>query len=216
MSKVIAALIAFAAIALPQGRAIAQTAPFNAPHKWTDTVANKTYVFIPGQTPSAPISNLISKNESGDQSVRLNNCGWGSIDYFVTLVNVVRYNQPGFIDWAGRTTGATPSCTQNTNGTWVSNNNSPIGSIIKAANKYWIKGANSWGGFGVTLFYGRVITNKVNSCGFLRVLITDSTRMTNFSIGTTNYSLSAIPSVTKPMICKKIGTTSFTYLPLNP
>ena len=188
MKKVIAALIGFAAIVFPQS-AIAQVAPFNAPHKWTETATNKTYVFIPNQTPSIPIPNQISKDESGDQSVLLNNCGWGSIDYFVTLVNVAGYDQPSFINWAGRTTGATPTCTRDTSGAWVSNSNLPIGSVVKAGSEYWIKGGNSWGTIFVTLIYGRVIKNKVNTCGFLRILITDNRKMTNFSIGSSNYNL---------------------------
>jgi hypothetical protein len=214
MKKVIAALIGFAAIALPQS-AIAQTATFNSPHKWTDTVTSKSYVFIPGQTPLVAIPDLVSKDESGDQSMQLNNCGWGSIDYFVTLVNVVRYNDPSFINWNGRTIGTTPSCTQNTNGTWVSNNNLPVGTVIKAGSKYWIKGGSSWGSVILTLSYGKVIKNKVNACGFLRVLVSEARPMTNFSIGATNYTLAALPSVTKPMICRKVGSSSSTYLPLD-
>jgi hypothetical protein len=214
MKKVIAALITFAAIALPQS-AIAQTTNFTSPHKWTDAATNKSYVFIPNQTPLVAIPNLISRNESGDESVRLNNCGWGSIDYFVTLVHVVRYNQPGFINWGGRTTGATPSCTQNASGVWVSNNNSPVGTVVKAGSKYWIKGGNSWGSISVTLSYGKVIKNKVNACGFLRVLLNDSQTMTNFTVGMTDYTLAGIPMVTKPMICRKVGSSNSTYLPLN-
>ena len=56
MKKVIAALIGFAAIVFPQS-AIAQPDLFNAPHKWTNTATNKTYVFIPNQTPLAAIPN---------------------------------------------------------------------------------------------------------------------------------------------------------------
>jgi hypothetical protein len=214
MKKVIAALITFAAIVFPQS-ATAQSANFTSPHKWTDAATNKSYVFIPNQTPLVAISNLISRDESGDESVRLNNCGWGSIDYFVTLVNVVRYNQLGFVNWEGRTTGATPSCTQNTNGTWASNNNSPVGTVVKAGSKYWIKGGSSWGSVILTLSYGKVIKNKVNACGFLRVLVSEARPMTNFSIGATNYTLAALPSVTKPMICRKVGNSNSTYLPLN-
>lgn len=214
MKKVIAALIAFAAIALPKG-AIAQTATFNSPHKWTDTVTSKSYLFIPGQTPLVAIPDLVSKDESGDQSMQLNDCGWGNIGYFVTLINVVRYNQPGFINWGARTTGATPSCTQNASGAWVSSNNSPVGTVVKAGSKYWIKGGNSWGSIILTLSYGKVIKNKANACGFLRLLISDSRPMTNFSIGATNYTLTTLPAVTKPMICRKVGTSSSTYLPLN-
>jgi len=214
MKKVIAALIGFAAIALSQS-AIAQTATFNIPHKWTDTATNKSYVFIPQQTPLVAIPNLVSRDESGDQSVKLNDCGWGDIDYFVTLINVIKYDDPSFINWNGKTTGATPSCTQNTSGAWVSNNNPPVGTVVKAGSKYWIKGGNSWGSITVTLSYGKVIKNKVNACGFLRLLISDSRKMTNFSIGARNYSLAALPAVTKPMICRKVGNSNSTYLPLN-
>lgn len=214
MRKVIAALITFAAIALPQS-AIAQTASFTSPHKWTDSATNKSYVFIPGQTPLVAVPDLVFRDQSGEQSMKLNECGWGNIDYFVTLINVARYDQPGFINWSARTTGAAPTCTQNASGASVSNNNSAVGTVVKAGSKYWIKGGTSQGWITLSLLYGKVIKNKANACGFLKLLISDARPMTNFSIGATNYTLATLPAVTKPMICRKVGTSSSTYLPFN-
>jgi hypothetical protein len=39
--------------------------------------------------------------------------------------------------------------------------------------------------------------------------------MTEFSVGATNYTLAALPSVSAPMICRKVGTSSATYVPAN-
>lgn len=212
MKKVIAAILSIAAIALPQ-EAIAQTAPFNAPHKWTDTATSKTYVFIPNQTPLAPIPGLTSLDESGQVSVMMNDCGWGSTGIDSSIVNIARVG--GSIDWAGRTRGATPSCTQNSSGAWVTNNNAAVGTVITTTGAAWIRGGTGWGSFSVIKDFGKKVASKSNACGFLRVAITATRSMKNFNVGGMNYTLATIPAVTAPMICRTQGNSKIRYVPLN-
>jgi len=59
----------------------------------------------------------------------------------------------------------------------------------------------------------KAITSKANACGFLRIAVKINRPMTSFSIGATNYTLATLPAVFSPMICRKVGTTSQTYIP---
>jgi hypothetical protein len=213
MKKAIAALIAFAAIAVSPLNAIAQTAPFNAPHRWTDTVTGKSYVFIPNQTPFSAITNFMSLNESGQESVRLDNCGWGKTGVDLSIVNLSRVGG-GALDWINRTKGAVPSCTQNSSGAWVSSNpNAPVGAVVLNSGNAWIKGGNGWGSFSVIKDFGVKVTIKANACGFLKIALTATRTMKSFKVGGTSYAIATIPTVTKPMICRKIGANSIIYLP---
>jgi len=214
MKKVIAAILSIAAIALPQA-AIAQTAPFNSPHKWTNSATGKNYVFIPSQTPLVPIPGLVSLDESGEESVIMNDCGWGGISVGSNIISLVAYTGAA-INWSGRSRGATPTCIQDSSGNWITNNNAPIGTVILATGRAWIRGSTGWGSFVVTKGFGKSVTSKSNACGFLRVAITPTRSMNSFNVGGTSYTLATIPAVVAPMICRKTGASSAIYTPLNP
>lgn len=206
-------LTLIAAIVFPQS-AIAQTALFTSPHKWTDTVTNKTYVFIPNQTPLTAVPNLISLDESGQVSVQTDNCGWGKTGVDLSIVKMSRLGGAP-LNWAGRTKGAAPTCTQNSSSVWISSNPAPIGTVILNGGNAWIKASNSWSSFSVIKDFGAKVTLKANACGFLRVLVSTSRSMKSFSFGAAlmNYTLANIPSVNSPMICRKVAGSSFTYIP---
>jgi len=98
--------IGFSAIALAPLSAIGQTASFTAPHKWTDAATSKTYVYIPGQTAGNPVAGLSAPKTAAPRNLTLNNCGWGSFTKSATSppTNITGAN------WAGKTTGAAPTC----------------------------------------------------------------------------------------------------------
>lgn len=190
-------------------------ANFAVPHKWTDAASNKTYVYVPLQPPGAPVANLSSPKAAAQRNLSLNNCGWGSFTKSAT-------SPPSLItgaNWAGRTTGTAPTCTRSADGTtFTTNNAAPVGTVLDDGAKIWVRGGNNASGTGgnIGVVTSGLITTKANACGFLRVTVSDSRPMTAFQIGATNYTLAAIPNVSAPMICRKVGTSSATYVPLTP
>jgi len=205
--------IGLGAIVLAPLSAIAQTANFSAVHKWTDTAANKTYVYVPGQTAGSAVTGFTTPRTAAPRVLTLNNCGWGSFTKSATA-------PPTMIDganWAGKTTGAAPTCVKDPAPalTYTTSNNAPTGSVVDDGTKIWVRGGTGVGSATITVTTAANVTSKANACGFVRVTTSATRPMTNFSIGTTNYTLSAVPSVTAPMICRKVGTTSATYVPAN-
>ena len=210
MKKAIAAILSIAAIALPQV-AIAQTAIFNSPHKWTDPATLKVYVFIPGQTPGLAIEGLTSIETSigaGDEAIQANDCGWSQTDNFSDLIDVKYYNN-NVLNWAGRTKGATPTCILSA-GTYVSSNNAPINTVIIAGKIVWIKGQGI-----IRKTYGKKVTTKTNACGFLKVVTSELRTMRRFSVAGADYTFATLPTVSMPVICRKVGASSITYIPIN-
>ncbi len=189
------------------------SANFTVPHKWTDTVANKTYVFIPGQTAGAAVTGFTSPGAPKDRVLTLNNCGWGSFTKSATSppTNITG----GSTNWAGKSSGAAVTCTKDPSPatTYTASNNGPVGTVIDDGTKIWIKGGTAAGSLTISVTTAGNITTKANACGFLRVTTSASRPMSNFSIGGTQYTLASLPSVSAPMICRKNGTTSATYVP---
>jgi len=204
--------VGLSALALaPLSSAIGQTASFNDPHKWTDTATSKTYVYIPGQTAGSAVPGFTAPKAPVARSLTLNNCGWGKFTKSTTSppTNITGAN------WADRTTGTAPTCVRDPEGAYTTSNPAPTGTVLDDGTKIWIRGGTTIGSLAISVASGGNITTKANACGFVRVTASASQPMTNFSIGTANYTLDALPSVTRPMICRKIGTSSFTYVPAN-
>jgi len=203
--------IGASAIALAPLSAIGQTASFNAPHKWTDTATSKTYVYIPGQTAGSAVPGFTAPKAPVARSLTLNNCGWGKFTKSTTSppTNITGAN------WADRTTGTAPTCVRDPGGAYTTSNPAATGTVVDTGTQIWIRGGTTIGSLAISVASGGNITTKANACGFVRVTISESRPMTNFSIGTTNYTLDAVPSVQKPMICRKVGSESFTYIPAN-
>ena len=193
--------------------AIAQTANFSAPHKWTDTASNKTYVYVPGQTAGSPVTGFTSPKTASPRVLTLNNCGWGSFTKSATSppTNITGAN------WSSKTTGAAPTCTKDAAPatTYTTSNNAATGAVVDDGTKIWVRGGTTVGSATITVTTAGTITTKANACGFVRVTTSTSRPMTEFSIGATNYTLAALPSVAAPMICRKVGNTSSTYIPAN-
>jgi hypothetical protein len=118
-------------------------------------------------------------------------------------------------NWAGRTTGAAPTCVKDAAPatTYTTSNPAATGTVVDDGVKIWVRGGTTVGSATITVTTAGNITTKANACGFVRVTTSDSRPMTSFSIGATNYTLAALPSVTAPMICRKVGTSSATYVP---
>lgn len=205
--------IGLSAIVLDPLSAIGQTASFTAPHKWTDATTSKTYVYIPGQTAGNPVAGLSAPKTAAPRNLTLNNCGWGSFTKSTTSppTNITGAN------WAGKTTGAAPTCVKDPAPatTYTTNNPAATGTVIDDGTKIWVRGGTAAGTLSITITSAGNITSKANACGFLRISVSESRPMTNFSIGSTNYTLAELPSVSAPMICRKVGTTSATYVPAN-
>jgi hypothetical protein len=205
--------VGLGAMAFAPLSAIAQSGGFGSIHKWTDTATSKIYVYVPGQTAGSAVPEFTAPKPPVDRSLTLNNCGWGSFTKSATSppINITGAN------WAGKTTGPAPTCVRDPAPatTYTTSNPAPTGTVLDDGTKIWIRGGTAAGTVAITITSGGNITTKANACGFVRVTISESRPMTNFSIGTNNYTLDAVPSVQKPMICRKVGNASFTYIPAN-
>ena len=187
-------------------------ANFAVPHKYIE--ADKTYVYIPGQTAAAAVAGFSSAKEAAQRTLTLNNCGWGSFTKSAT-------SPPTLItgaNWAGKTAGPAVTCVKNAAPatTYTSNNTGAVGSVVDDGTKIWIKGGTTIGSVPIGVVTSGLITTKANACGFVRVAVSTGRPMTAFQIGATNYTLAALPTVAAPMICRKVGTTSATYVPATP
>lgn len=204
--------IGLGAIVLSPLAAIAQTAgSFGAVHKWTDAATSKTYVYVPGQTAAAPVTGFTSEKAPVAKVLTLNNCGWGSFTKSATSPPVMITGA----NWAGKTTGAAPTCVKDAAPatTYTTSNPAATGTVIDDGAKIWVRGGTAAGSATINITSAGNITTKANACGFVRVTVGTSRPMTTFKIGATNYTLAAVPAVTAPMICRKVGTTSATYVP---
>jgi hypothetical protein len=193
---------------------LAKAGQFDVVHKWTDSVAGKTYVFFPAQTAGQPVTGLTSPKNPTLKVLTLNNCGIGKVSKSTTspVTNIV--GSGSTVNFSAKTTGADPTCTAGTTpGTFVSSWTGSVGAVLDGATSYFIKGGTAAGAISVNVTSTGTVTSKANACGFLRVTTSTTRPMTNFSVGTTAYTLAALPAVTNPMICKKIGVNSFTYVP---
>jgi hypothetical protein len=208
--------IGLSAIVFAPLSAIGQTAgSFGSVHKWTDSASSKTYVYVPGQTAGSAVSEFTAPKAPVARSLTLNNCGWGSFTKSATSppTNVTGAGT----NWAGKTTGTAPTCVKDASPatTYTTSNPATTGTVIDDGTKIWVRGGTAAGTAAINITSGGNITTKANACGFVRVAVSESRPMTDFSIGATNYTLAALPAVTKPMICRKVGTASFTYVPVN-
>lgn len=203
--------IGLGAIVLSPLAAIAQTANFTSVHKWTDASTSKTYVYVPGQTAANPVTDFTTPRTAAPRVLTLNNCGWGSFTKSATSPPVSLTGA----DWAGKTTGAAPTCVKDPAPatTYTTSNNAATGAVVDDGTKIWVRGGTGPGSVTVTITTAAKITTKANACGFVRIAASTSRPLTTFSIGATNYDLGTVPSVTAPMICRKVGTTSATYVP---
>lgn len=187
-------------------------AQFNSPHKYTDSVTSKTYVYIPGQPVGLAIPNLASTNDPSAESLRLDDCGWGSTEISSVTTQNIQFYGGGVLNWTGRTKGAAPTCSA---AKVSSMPNAAIGDVIITGKAAWIKGGNTWGSKTLLKTYGFVIKSKANACGFVRVLLTEDRTMKNFKVGTTDYTLATLPEVTKPQICRTVAGNKIKYVPLQ-
>ena len=186
----------------------AKAGQFDVVHKWVDAATSKTYVYIPAQTAGQPVTGLTSPKVATLKVLTLNNCGISKVSKGTTSpVTNITGAGGATVNFSAKTTGAEPTCTP---GAYTG---VPVGSVLDAGNYYYIKGGTGPGAISVNVTTTGTITSKANACGFLRVTVSDSRPMTNFNIGATAHTLAALPSVTNPMICKKVGTASFTYVP---
>lgn len=211
IQRLLAGLGLIAAVGVPLG-AIAETATFGTVHKWTDTAANKTYIYVPGQTAGAPATGFSAPKAPVSRVITLNNCGWGSFTKSATSppTNITGANWPA-------TSGSAPTCTKDPSPatTYTTSNLAATGTTIDDGTKIWVKGGTAAGSVTLQISSGGNITTKANACGFIRVTTSESRPMTAFKIRTMDYTLAALPAVIKPMICRKVGTASFTYVPAN-
>ena len=214
LQKILAG-VGLTAVVLAPVAAIAQSAgSFGSVHKWTDAATSKTYVYVPGQTAGAAVPGFSAPREPVARSLTLNNCGWGSFTKSATSppTNITGADT----NWAGKTTGTAPTCVRNPGATtYTTSNPAATGTVVDDGTKIWIRGGTAAGTVAINITSGGNITTKANACGFLRITTSESRPMTQFSIGTMNYTLANIPAVPAPMICRKVGNTSATYVPVN-
>ena len=194
---------------------LAKAGQFDVVHKHTES--GKTYVYIPAQTAGQPVTGLTSPKVATLKVLTLNNCGISKVSKGTTSpVTNITGAGGATVNFSAKTTGAEPTCTAGTTpGSYTSSWAGAVGDVLDAGTYYFIKGGTGPGALSVNVTTTGTITSKANACGFLRVTVSDSRPMTNFNIGTTAHTLAGLPTVTNPMICKKVGTASFTYVPAS-
>lgn len=202
----------FGATAIAQ---VANAGEFDVVHKWVDAVAGKTYVYIPAQTAGSPVTGFTSPKAASLKVLTLNNCGIGKVSKGTTSpVTNITGASGATVNFGSKTTGAEPTCTAGTTpGTYTSSWTGSTGDVLDAGNYFYIKGGTGPGAISVNVTATGNIASKANACGFLRTTVSTTRPLTTFKIGATDYTLASLPSVTNPMICKKVGTSSFTYVP---
>lgn len=187
---------------------------YDVVHKWTNPVDSKTYVYFPSQTAEQPVAGLTAEKTPALKTYTLNNCGIAKITKSTTspIQNIVGANG-ATVNFSTKTSGADPTCTSAA-GVYTSSWAGATGDVLETPTAYFVKGGSGPGAISATITSDGNVTSKANKCGFLRVGVTTSRSMTNFAVGTTEYTLAATPSVTYPMICKKITDTDYRlYLP---
>lgn len=191
--------------------ASAAMANFAVPHKWVDAASSKTYVYVPGQTVAAAVTGFSSPKAPATRVLTLNNCGWGSFTKSATAPPTLITGA----NWADKTSGAAVTCVKDAAPatTYTSNNMGAVGTVVDDGTKIWVRGGTGPGAATIGVVTSGLITTKANACGFVRVTVSDARPMTDFQVGATNYTLAALPTVSAPMICRKVGTTSATYVP---
>uniref|UniRef100_UPI0004866CE7 hypothetical protein n=1 Tax=Planktothrix agardhii TaxID=1160 RepID=UPI0004866CE7 len=178
-----------------------------------DAVAGKTYVYFPAQA-GQPVTGLTSPKTPSLKVLTLNNCGIGKVNKSTTSPIIDIVGSGSTVNFSAKTSGADPTCTAGTTpGSYTSSWTGSTGDVLEGSTAYFIKGGTGAGAISVNVQSTGTITSKANACGFLRVTTSTARPMTNFSIGATAHSLAGLPAVTNPMICKKVGTASFTYVP---
>lgn len=206
------------AIAIAPTAAIGQTAAtFTAPHKFTDTATGKTYVYVPGKPVGVPVVGFTAPKAASPKTLTLNNCGWGSFTKSTTSPPTLVTGTGITVNWTGKTTGAAVTCVAPVAPAtaWTSNNAGAVGTVVDDGARIWIRGGTTVGAAIINVTSSGAITTKANACGFVRVTVSSTKPMTTFAIGATNYTLATLASTPKPMICRKVGTASFTYVPAN-
>jgi hypothetical protein len=131
--------IGLGAIVLAPLSVSAQSAgSFGSVHKWTDSATSKTYIFIPGQTAGNPVAGLSAPKTAAPRNLTLNNCGWGSFTKSPTSppTNITGAN------WAGKTTGAAPTCVKDAAPatTYTTSNPAATGTVVDDGTKIWVRG----------------------------------------------------------------------------
>jgi len=191
-------------------------ADYTVVHKYTDSATSKTYVYVPGVATGQPMANFTSPKVPKLRVLTLNNCGIGKISKPSTSPILSIAGAGGAtVNFSEKTSGSDPTCTLDTTaGTYTSSwSGAATGDVLETPTAYFIKGGTGAGALSVNVQNDGTITSKGNACGWLRVTVSDTRPMTNFKIGATDYTLAALPVVTNPMICRKVGTSSFTYVP---
>jgi hypothetical protein len=202
MNKRIIAIASFFLTLIPLA---AKANQFDIVHRWTDSVAGKTYIFIPAQT-----TGEIVTESTSEKVYLLNNCGDIKIKKSPNITNISPV-LGGLVKFKNRTqVGENPGCLNGTS-SW----SAPVGNVVESPTDFFIKGSLSSGNAKMLrITKTKKLNSKANDCGFLRISTSDVKPMTTFKVGATNYTLDSLPTVTNPMICKKIGATSTTYTPL--
>ena len=215
MKKLITASAILLSVLFPE---LAQ-ANFSAVHKWTDSATQKTYIYFPGQISGQPVAGLTSPKAPKPRIISLNDCGVGKISKTTTPISAITRADGKPVNFGSRTNGSDPTCTPGVGLSGPFNSwSASAGDILETPTAYYIQGEIAYGmtvseTMNINVVSDGTITSKANACNFVRVTISATRPMTTFKVGATEYSLDSLPSVTAPMICKKVGTSSFIYLP---
>ena len=196
MRKIIAALISFAAIALPQN-AIAQTAFING--------GNQTIIFegAPNSSFAAEIWTMKTA------AVTANACGLATVR---TLAHPNQFVLLGgnYIDYSSLPTQTIPACT----GTTLAE---PRSSNFKLADGRTVLVGQS-GSVSVQFLGRSARTGTFNGCGFKSITLKNTDTIGGDSIPITfngqTQSLGDLTQILSLPICKKVGNSSVKYIKL--
>lgn len=198
------------ALILLASNPIIASAQFSNIHRWTDS-KGQTFIYLPDRPAGQPVTNVRTQQITR-RIIKLNACGIGRVSS--TERNEIfgfRTESGGLIDQFAPETGQqpVPTCRLNeATGAYESNWNPPINTAMKISfdsPDWYLKLGAGAGAVNMDIVSWRTVSSNTNECGFARVRLLNgvSQLQMNEGSGFQNISVSGLPSVSAPMICRK-------------
>lgn len=208
-----------AAIATLLGVAAPALSSYETIHKVEE--GGKTKVYFPG-TPGSQTTFQANAAPSVRQ-LTVNYCGWIKVTEgaSIKVVSIAGTNISGDIFSGGGAFTSAPSCNHN-GSTWV-NTSYALGKAWRNGSDIWVRvaafGATNGLPYAATIVYKRDYKVNIKECGFGYTTVSATKPMSFFVVGSgsaaASYQLTAIPTTTRPMICKLMGSQKRKYIPAS-
>lgn len=183
---------------------------WDSPHKYFDKRTNKWIVYIPTTNGGA------TKEREFEKVYDANDCGWvtfgiGGEQRPITSIKIgddtERFNSHS-------NAPAKPKCTQQQDGSYKSDYNVPLGTLLKTSVSYhFLVSPNE--PVNIKIKREVPIFRKGTQCGFILFGVSDKRRLSNFRVNGSTYNLDTLPIVKHPRICYKGDNEWVLYTPDN-